>query len=143
MAKKSSKPVVPAAQRAAHALDLLAKGARPTQAARAVAQAFSVTERTAWSDVKVGQDQLAAAFAEDLPHVKAKLWSYYSGLMVLADEIQDVRGGVAAALALAKLCGADAPQKVETTVATGPVMIVPARPATPEEWAEAASRTRA
>lgn len=102
-------------QRVDAALDLLSAGVRYRQVAAALAERFRVTVRQAERDIARAYTALAEEDKESRPQRKAKLRAFLWRQARKAEGASDFRASVAAAVALSRLDGLDAPTQLEHT----------------------------
>jgi hypothetical protein len=137
--RKTSIPAVK--PRVAAAVLLLRDGMRPSHVALALVKKFRVTERTTWHDVRAAQDLVAAAMLADLPRIRRELLDHYREIIAEARHEGDHRAALDACDRLAKLCGANEPDRVEVSGTCG-VLVVGAVVQDAETWAAAHGRAR-
>jgi hypothetical protein len=109
----SKKRADPAPQRVNAAVDLLCGGLRYRQVVAELEQRFGISDRQAERDIARAYEALAEDEKESRPQRKGKLRAFLWRQARLASTASDFRASVAAAVALSRLDGLDAPQKLE------------------------------
>lgn len=132
MPRKSSKPAL--ATRVPIAIELIRSGMRPTQVMCTLMERCKVSEATAWRDVRQAQDTIADATLADVPAIRRDLYQFYKDIREEARADGDRIAALQAADRLAKLTGANEPDRIEHSGSSGVLVVAPV-PKTAEEWA--------
>jgi hypothetical protein len=121
--------------RVAAAVELIEEGLRPTVIAQTIANRYGVTLRQGFRDLRKAKDWLADKVLADVPAIRRQLLETYTEMMEQAKAVRDRRLVLECADRLAKLTGANEPDKLAVSGTSG-VLVVGGTAASAEEWAK-------